>query len=220
MKRFSIVTLLAILFAAFGVSDATARTTAAGAFLNAPTAVIPMLDRNARLDMIDYYNSGSTTPTRNQLNGRSRITEMDSNTVTIEMTDATVYRIVLLPSKRLNDTVFAVIRTVKLPVHDSDIEVYSKDWGKYIHQDAFFEQPTLALWSKARSKKDKETFSQLAPFILSEYIYDDANRTLIVKNRMSEFLAPDDWEKLKPLLREQFVYKWSPRLGIFLRQNK
>lgn len=218
MKRLSIVTLLAAILATLGSLRATARTTAAGAFLNAPSTVIPMLDRNARLDMIDYYNSGSATPSRNQLNGRSRITEMDSNTVTIEMTDATVYRILLLPTK--NDTVFAVISTAKLPAHDSDIQFFNNEWNRFVNQNLYFSQPSLDDWSRARSAADKEIVASQVPFVLSEYTYDENGNTLTVENRMSEFLAPKDWEKLKPLMREKFVYKWQPNRAAFVQQKQ
>ena len=217
MKQFSIVTFLATLFATVATLSSTARTTAAGAFLNAPAAVIPMLDRNARLDMIDYFNSGSSTPTRNQLNGRSRITEMDSNTVTIEMTDATVYRILLLPAK--NDTVFAVIRTAKLPAHDSDIQFYNNNWNRFINQNLYFRQPSLDDWSKASSAKDKGVVASLVPFILSQYSYDENKNTLTIENRMSEFLAPDDLEKITPLMHQQLVYIWQPKQAAFVQQK-
>ena len=38
--------------------------TAADAFTSAPQNIFPLLDRNTRLDMVDYVKSGLSTPRR------------------------------------------------------------------------------------------------------------------------------------------------------------
>lgn len=215
MKRFTIVVVL-MAVAVWAVSDAFARTTAAGAFQNAPATIFPMLDRNARLDMIDYFNSGSSTPTRNQLNGRSRITAMDSDAVTIEMTDASVYRIVLLPRKQQTDTLFALIRTVILPAHDSDMMFYDSQWRPLSDNKAFV-APVMADWLLPEA--DKELVAGTVPFMLAEYSYDVASSTLTVDNRLADFLSADDWEKVGPMLRQRIEYVWNPSKAAFKKKK-
>lgn len=215
MKRLTIVMALAALVA-WAASGVFARTTAAGAFQNAPASVFPMLDRNARLDMIDYFNSGSSTPTRNQLNGRSRITAMDSDAVTIEMTDASVYRIVLLPGKQQSDTLFALIRTVVLPAHDSDMMFYDSQWHPLSDSKAFV-APDMADW--LLPKADKELVAGTVPFMFAEYSYDVASSTLTVDNRLADFLSDDDWKKVGPMLRERIEYVWIPSKAAFRKKK-
>lgn len=215
MKRFTIVVVL-MAVAVWAVSDAFARTTAAGAFQNAPATVFPMLDRNARLDMIDYFNSGSSTPTHNQLNGRSRITAMDSDAVTIEMTDASVYRIVLLPRKQQTDTLFALIRTVVLPAHDSDMMFYDSQW-RPLSNNKTFVAPVMADWLLPEA--DKELVAGTVPFMLAEYSYDVASSTLTVDNRLADFLSADDWKKVGPMLRQRIEYVWNPSKAAFKKKK-
>lgn len=215
MKRLTIVMALAaiVVWAASGVF---ARTTAAGAFQNAPASVFPMLDRNARLDMIDYFNSGSSTPTRNQLNGKSRITAMDSDAVTIELTDASVYQVVLLPRKAKSDTLFALIRTVKLPAHDSDLRLYNSNWEP-VDQSKMFTAPVLADW--LLPKADKELAGVTVPFMVAEYSYDTLSGVLTVENRLENFLSADDWKKIAPMMRSRIEYVWNPAQAKFQKKK-
>ena len=60
MKRLINIAVVMVMSLA-GMQNASARLTAAGAFADAPAPLFPLLDKNARLDMIDYFNSGSAT---------------------------------------------------------------------------------------------------------------------------------------------------------------
>lgn len=102
--------------------------TAADFFAQAPVSVLPLLQTNTRLDMLDYFNSGMDTPSSNTLGGRSRITALSDAAVTIELSrDATV-QMAVIPTGR--DTVVAVVETVLTPVADSRVKLYSAaDWS-------------------------------------------------------------------------------------------
>ena len=90
--------------------SAMAQLKSVDAFTNAPMSVFPLLDKNARLDMVDYFNSGSTTATQNSLQGRSRVTELTDNDIKIAMTDASSYQLSILTDKS-NGGCIALIST-------------------------------------------------------------------------------------------------------------
>ena len=92
MKRLINIAVVMVMSLA-GMQNASARLTAAGAFADAPAPLFPLLDKNARLDMIDYFNSGSATPTQNALQGKSRVTALTPDDIKIAMTDASSYQI-------------------------------------------------------------------------------------------------------------------------------
>ena len=60
MIKFTKVIVIALITACVLPLKSHARLTAAEAFASAPQSVFPLLDKNARLDMIDYFNSGSS----------------------------------------------------------------------------------------------------------------------------------------------------------------
>ncbi len=94
--------------------SAMAQLKSVDAFTNAPMSVFPLLDKNARLDMVDYFNSGSSTATQNSLQGRSRVTELTDNDIKIAMTDASSYQLSILTDKS-NGGCIALISTVATP---------------------------------------------------------------------------------------------------------
>lgn len=126
--RFSvyrIAKVVAISVAATFAPLAQART-AADFFVDAPAGVMPLLEHNARLDMLDYFRHQLQTPTANVMDGRSRILAEDPARIDVQISrDATV-QLAVIPLKA--DTLIAVIETVLTPVADSGIRFYHTDW--------------------------------------------------------------------------------------------
>ncbi len=127
MKTFKTLALT-ILGICASAGSAYAQLNATNAFASAPQSVFPLLDKNARLDMIDYFASGSDTPSRNKLDGSSRISELNDYSVKIKMTDASDYQLAILPAG--SDSLIAVISTVATPAHDSHISFYHRSRHK------------------------------------------------------------------------------------------
>lgn len=75
--------LTAVIAGLIGYGSAFAQLTASQAFVEAPRSVLPLLDRNARLDMLDYFNGGLTTKTSNKLNGSSAVTAVSLSLIHI-----------------------------------------------------------------------------------------------------------------------------------------
>ena len=186
---------------------AGAQTTASSAFADAPQAIFPLLDRNTRLDMIDYFNSGMSTPSANALNGKSRITSLTPEKLTVEMTDASTYELSILPSKGGENAV-ALITTVATPSPDSRLSVYSADFSNNI-TDKVFAKPVLADWLTPEGKKNSDEVEMLVPFLLIGYSFDPATSTLTLTNNTSRFLSADVYEIVKSYLLEKIDYKWD-----------
>lgn len=187
------------------VPGAHAQLTAAKAFADVPKTVFPLLDRNVRLDMIDYFNGGMSTASTNALHGKSRIIALTPVDMKISMTDASSYQLVLLPAA--NDTIIALIKTVATPAHDSHITFYSRAW---IPLDGnIFSAPSLNDWLTPAAKKNGSDVSAMIPFMLSEYVYDPATLTLTLTNNLSEFLSPDVYSLIDSNLQKSMVYRWD-----------
>lgn len=205
MKPAAIITSLISLLAA-GSMPAAAQLTAAGAFADAPASVFPLVERSARLDMIDYFNHGMDTPTPNVYSGQARITSLTPERLTMEMTEASSYEIDLLPAA--SDTLIAVISTVASPQPDSRIAVYSRDWKNNLTTTTF-SRPTLESWLTDAGKKSRGEVEALVPFLLISYAYDPANRTLTLTNNTKAFLSADVYEIVAPYLKPALTYSWT-----------
>lgn len=196
------LTALALLM---GVPVAAAQGLQAGdAFASAPASVFPLLDRNARLDMLDYYNNNMTTPTANNLDGRSAITSMTPSDITVRLTDSSTAQLVLLNAG--SDTIMAVISTVATPGLDSSISFYDSAW-RPLDTAAYFTKPGWKDWLNPGG--DLATVTAMTPFMLASYVYDPATSSLTLTNNLGKFMDPDLYETISPSLRPTLTYTWT-----------
>lgn len=201
IKRISIAVMLAVAAA----SGAAAQTTAGDMLVNAPASVMPLLPRNTRLDMIDYFKSSLPNASANLMQGKSRVTALTPDNVELEMSSASTYQLALLPAGK--DTVAVLIETVATPVRDSAVRFFSKGWNP-VARDCF-DAPVLADWLSAEGKRRRNEVESAVPFIMASYHYDPATRRLTVTNNMSEYFTADDYAPIEPLLKKQLIYTWN-----------
>lgn len=193
----------AALLMAITPEDVRARDTA-DIFASAPAQIFPLLDRNARLDMVDYYRSHLSTPSANALDGKSAITEMTPGSLTVRMTDSSTAQIFLLQAG--SDTIVGVISTVATPGLDSNIAFYDTSWRQQ-PQSRFFAKPGWKEWLAKGG--DLATVTSMTPFMLASYVYDPASSTLTLTNNLSRFLDEDIYTTIAPELRGALTYTWS-----------
>lgn len=173
------------------------------AFVNAPSSVIPLIEKSTRLDMIDYFNAGSDRPSRNVLYGNSRITALSPEHIVIEATAASTLEIIALPSG--NDTILAVIHTLATPVPDSRLALYTSEWEELPSRS--YTAPDLVQWIAPGASRDE--VESLLPFMLASCAYSPETGEFIFTNRLSEFLSEEVYEPLKPLVRPTLTYVWD-----------
>lgn len=187
-----------------------AQLTAEHAFMSAPKAVLPMLDRNTRLDMLDYHSSGMSVKSTNALRGKSAITGLSPETVSIEMTEVSDYLIAVLPPKNGADTLVAVIATMKTPAPDSKFTVYSSDWSQVVTSSVFV-RPDLKDWLTEQGRRNRADVEDMVPFLLVSYAYDPSTRILTLTNNTEQFLSPEVYEIVRDDLRGEIKYTWNGR---------
>lgn len=179
---------------------------ASEAFVSAPANVFPLLDHNTRLDMIDYFNSGSSTASTNSLSGKSRITALSPEKVDIDMSDASNYSVFTLPNGK--DDAIGVISTVATPVADSNLKVFTSDWSSDLTSKSFT-PPVLTDWLTQEGKKNIDEVEAIVPFMATSYNYDPASATLTVSNNTESFLTSDVYDTVRDYLLNSLTYKWD-----------
>ncbi len=163
--------LIKTVFAAIVFAACATVTTAREAytfFVEAPVNVINIFDRNSRLDMLDYFRSGLSTPTGNVIGGKSRVTALNSNLVSANVSDNTKLDLALLPVK--GDTIIAIIETVATPIPDSSIRFYTKDWTPLPSPDF----PSSIDFVDKKERRKVADSAPLFDFIAVEYLPEKA----------------------------------------------
>lgn len=202
-SRIFVVALMLLL----GVGAAFAQLSASRAFAEAPQTVFPLLDHNTRLDMIDYFNSGMATASKNALDGKSRITSLTPEKVEISMTDASTYELAVIPTAE-GDSVIALITTVATPAPDSQMAIFSKDWSDNL-TNAIFSKPALADWLTEEGKDNIGEVEGIVPFLLISYTYNPDTKQLVLTNNTAKFVSPELYEMVEPSLRKMMVFSWN-----------
>lgn len=196
---------LLLTFASLLVAIAAgAQLTAADAFTSAPASVFPLLDKNTRLDMVDYYTSGMATASANRLQGKSSVTSLTPSTLTVKITDSSSGQIALLPAGK--DTIIAVVSTVATPGLDSTVKFYDSAWHP-LQSGKYFTAPTWNDW--VTSGHDIDEVTAYAPFMLASCFIDPEAGTLTLTNNLSTFLDEDTYKSVAPALNTSLVYKWN-----------
>lgn len=201
IKRLAAAALLALA----ATLPINAQYNAGQAFIEAPREVFPLVNTMTRMDMIDYFESGSQTPSNNVMDGKSRITEMSPSMLKAELSPVSSYTLALLPAGR--DTIVAVIQTLSVPFLDSSIQFYTDSWDS-LDKKRPFTSPTLANWLLPTAKGHEKDIENVIDFVPAAYALD-SNGRLTLTHSLKEMLVEEDYDKVKEYLRPTLSYQWK-----------
>lgn len=179
--------------------------TPSAAFADAPASVFPTIDRMTRLDMLDYFNSGSDKPSKNALAGNARVLSLTDSQIKVETSGAQTVEISLLPQKV--DTLLVVVTTIKTPVADSSVDVYTSRWQPV--RNEMFTAPGLEQWMLSEAKEQKEDLENLYPFTLASATFNPQDGVLTLTNNLGEYLPEIESKGREKLLRSSLSYRWN-----------
>lgn len=175
------------------------------AFADAPASVFPTIDRMTRLDMLDYFNSGSDKPSKNALAGNARVLSLTDSQIKVETSGVQTVEISLLPLKV--DTLLVVVTTIKTPVADSSVDVYTSRWQPV--RNEMFAAPGLEQWMLPEAKEQKEDLENLYPFTLASATFNPQDGVLTLTNNLGEYLPEIESKGREKLLRSSLSYRWN-----------
>lgn len=176
------------------------------AFINAPQEVFPAIDKMTRMDMADYFNSGSPKPSKNNLKGECRIISATPDQISFTGSEVADVELSLLPMK--SDTIIMVVTTLKTPVPDSAVKFYAYPGWEPVTKGVFI-VPGLNEWTAKNTEMPREDIENAVPFILASFTYKPDTRSLVIENHIGDYLPRETGEKVKNALSERLVYKWT-----------
>lgn len=95
-------------------------------FVSAPRDVLPMLDRTARLDLLDLEKSGLKAEVENIYGGRSSILEKSRDELLLRTSEVGEWEMKVLPAS--GEAVIFIIRSVTASGKSSRLNAYSTLW--------------------------------------------------------------------------------------------
>ncbi|MDE5635617.1 MAG: DUF3256 family protein [Muribaculaceae bacterium] len=183
------------------------------AFVNAPRRVIAAIDSITRLDMLDYYASGSSVASRNAFGGDSRVTLLSDDAITVSTSTSSEVMMAVLPGQR--DSMLLVVNTLALPAPDSKAVVYDRHWGEAGKKLQLPDHNDLSIWLRPESKSNCKELENLIPFIPAIYTYKDG--VLTATNTLGRLIPADDYKKIKSCLKPSVSYRWDGKKWAVLK---
>lgn len=98
-----------------------------------PDSIVPYLNENNRLDFIDFMDSNMKAEVNNELEGKSLMTALGDDSLTIRLNDACTVKMLLLPTLEPVDSsrhVIVLVRSLSLEdqVVENDVAYYTVRW--------------------------------------------------------------------------------------------
>lgn len=196
--------LLSLILAMAALLPCSARSVA-DFFVVAPNEAVPLLTDGARADMLAYYRSGLSTSTNNVLDGKSRITALDSLSMTAQLSGASELQVAVLPNR--GDTVIAFIETVASPVKDSSLRLYrAADWQPL---------PEVALPSIddfiPRAKKKEVATTELPTIFFIGIDYDPEQGIFLIRNNSFDNSPAGERPAAAEIMDQVQAYRYDGR---------
>lgn len=200
-----------LLAAAMCAPCVCAQTTAPTIFVKSPLSLLPTIDKNTRLDMVDYFRGGMSTSSATSLNGEACVTSMDDRQ--IEFTTSDNGRMSMAPVKYGKDTVIVVVKTTDIPVADSRVELYSwPGWELIDSKDC----GVIADWVTPGAKKENRTedVENALGFMTASATFDPETATITFVPTVSGIVSKEDYEKVSPYIHREMTAKVRAGKGI------
>ena len=96
-----------------------------------PDSLVPYLKQNARLDFIDFIDSGMKAEVSNDLGGKSQLAELTDDFASLKLNSASQIQLRLLDVQEPVDDanqIICMVRTFGDTMRESTIEFYSVTW--------------------------------------------------------------------------------------------
>lgn len=95
-------------------------------FVAAPLQVLPLLEKNARLDLIDLYEAHMHAEITNRYGGQTTMTALSDTLITLQLTSASNLELRLLPDSTIE--VRHAVQTQEFT--NTKIDCYDTSWHK------------------------------------------------------------------------------------------
>lgn len=192
-------------------------------WLSMPDGMIPYLNKNLRLEHLDFVDMGVKSEVNHQLNGVSVMDTLTADYTHITLSKSSSLELRLLP---VNDStkIICMVRTFKAPAEESEIRFYDTDWNlltddygleKIKNRDNTDTEFLLSSFVQRPDTLSTERFEELCKLIEPVMVsasFDVAEPVLTF--RLSVPLAvPDDHEQLKSILWPR-RFKWDGKVFV------
>ena len=172
-------------------------------FATAPERVMPLLPENTRLDMLDYFNSGVERPSRNSAGGSAIVTASTDRLLSFKMGEGVDYQLGVFTTAK-GDTLVAVAETIHIPMADTRIAWYGRDWTP---AESPVAEPLLADWLTAPGRKHRKAVEEQLPFLTASATLRPEQGEVAYVRSVDSYFVPSEKPEALSYLEQTLVRK-------------
>lgn len=176
-------------------------------FAAEPDDIFILVPHTARLDMLDYYDSGQKVEMTNKLGNGTKLEYADSSYLKIHTSESRIVEMLMLQYSK-HDTILAVIETVMTPVPDSRLRFFNSNWVELSTIKPLKQMPSLGdFFLPSANKAMRNELLERLPFTMLEMTFDgNGHNTMHVRHNLDKFLSADEYARFKPYLKQEISY--------------
>ncbi len=174
-------------------------------FHRTPEHVLPLLDGNTRLDLLDLYNHKMEAKAENIFGGMAKLTCKTSDYAHVVLTNVSEWEMKLLTTA--NDTLICVVHTRRTPTARSCIRMFRKNWQS---ADTPLPAPVPADFVRTDSTGGDDEQSDIMARLTSNGIeahWDDSESLLTLQ--LSTAALTDEQQKKAEAFLQPLRYRWE-----------
>ena len=187
---------------------AEAQTPIRSWLVSMPDSVMPLLTKNDRLDLIDFYEARMRAVVNNRFDGKSSLDTLTENFLRISYTPSADVTMKLLP---VNDTtdILCMATTAKAMVNDSRIAFFDMQWQP-LDLTFYMHEPRIEDFrSTVQSDSAQLAWNKLDAFFRTYHLCAESTELKCVFTT-PDHLSADDRKEVTPYLRrEPLTYRWT-----------
>lgn len=172
-------------------------------FIEMPDTLLPLLTDNDRRDMIDFWDARMSTSVVNRLDGKSRITALSDDFLSVELSRSSSMQIKMLNVEG-GDTLLCIVNTVGAEAYDSRIHFYNSRWERV--DGLKFAMPSIVDFFLPSDSVDKAL--AVSDIYLVKLSLSADSDSLKAEYTMPLYMSRSDSARVAPQLRP-LHYRWT-----------
>lgn len=158
-------------------------------FVEAPMyQAAPNIDRNTRMDMLDYFRSGLPSKTTNIVGEPVAVLSENDRSIRVCAGDSVTLEYGLAVSGP--DSLLIVIENLPTPMPDSKVSFFSTDWTAA--RPLAVLSPALNDWLTDEGRSNRSRAEEILPFITASARFDQDGNRLIFTPTIGRYFATKD----------------------------
>lgn len=178
-----------------------------------PDSVVPYLNKNMRLELVELMDMHVTPEVKNSLAGVSKIDTLTADYLQLTLNKVTTLEMKLLARGENGDSLLCMIKTVAAPEKESEISFFSQQWEPLDLHGMFDGKDLGALTETLLAKPDTmsaERYQELKAMVEPRMVYATFSEigNDVVFNLSLPLLVEEDKMAVKAILLQR-KFKWN-----------